>query len=102
MIRDEMRDACDREIVAFEPTCQGRVKLTQAHLSDAKGETSAELRQDILAEARIGCCQKCGCLEATAWFEKRGDIEYVVAQCAEDPSAAFLGHRVEPDPGRAK
>jgi hypothetical protein len=100
MIRDEIRAACDHEIVAFEPTCQGRVKLTQVHYDAALGVTDAERHLDILAEARLGCCQKCGCLEATARIVVEPDGWYVVAQCRDNPSAVFLGNLVEPGPGR--
>ncbi len=91
-IREAMYLACATEIVDFVPVCRGRVVPTTKQLA---GD-----RDDLLVEARIGCCQKCGCLEATAWVEERHGITYVVARCTDDPSARFLGGRVEPDPGR--
>jgi hypothetical protein len=97
MMRDEMRAACAAETVAFERQCGGRVRLTPEHLEAAGGN-----RDTILVEARIGCSQKCGCMEAAAQFESHDGVEYVVTRCRSNPSAAFLGHRVEPDPGRTK
>lgn len=103
MMRAEMVTACDDETIAYETSCSGKVALTQAHLDGAMGADDAAKRDDILAEARIGCCQKCGCMSATAEFriEKNAagqEIEYVVAHCHQSPSALALGHRVEPEP----
>lgn len=103
MMRAEMVAACNDETIAYETSCSGRVRLTDAHFDSAAGADSAAKREDILAEARIGCCQKCGCLSATAEFriEKSAagqEIEYVLARCNESPSALALGHRVEPEP----
>jgi hypothetical protein len=102
-MRAEMANACEEEKVAYETSCNGKVQLTQAHLDSAFGDDDTARRSDILDEARIGCCQKCGCLSATAEFriEKNAagqDIEYVFARCTESPSALALGHRVEPEP----
>lgn len=90
-LRSEMAAACAAEIAAYTRQCGGRVALTPAHLEAAGGN-----RDNVLAEARIGCCQKCGCLSATAWFEIEGGVEYVVAQRNAGPSTLALGDRVEP------
>jgi hypothetical protein len=87
-MRSAMYAACATTVVAFEPVCGGRVKLTPEQLA---GD-----HDDLIAEARIGCSQKCGCLEAIAWIE--GDE--VVAQCRADPGELALGHRKAPEMGR--
>lgn len=102
-MRAEIANACEEEKVAYETSCNGKVQLTQQHLDSAYGDDDATRRSDILDEARIGCCQKCGCLSATAEFriEKNAagqDVEYVFARCNQSPSALALGHRVEPEP----
>ena len=103
MMRAEMAAACDEERVAYEMSCNGKVRLTKAHFDSATGDDEAAKLEDILAEARIGCCQKCGCLSASAEFrlEKNASGEqiwYVFARCNQSPSALALGHRVEPEP----
>lgn len=89
-IRSDMFEECEERTVAFTRECGGVVRLTPEQLA---GDLN-----DLLAEARIGCCQKCGCLEATARIEG----EYVVARCRVSPGVRALGDRIEPDPGRIK
>src|SRR5437867_704988 len=103
MMRVEMANACEEEKVAYETSCNGRVRLTRAHFDTAVGDDDAAKREDILAEARIGCCQKCGCLSASAEFRKERNAEgeeiwYVFARCNQNASALALGGRVEPEP----
>jgi len=99
-IRDEMAAACGEETVAFTRVCRGRVALTEAHLASARGADEAAKRLDILADARLGCAQKCGCLRSVAEFETVDGTEYVVARCRDNPNTMALGSRIEPDPGR--
>lgn len=89
-IREDMRAACEHTVKAFERRCGGRVRLTKEHL--------AMDRNGMLAEARIGCCQKCGCLEATAEIVEEDGVHYVEARSSVSPSVIALGDRVEPEP----
>jgi hypothetical protein len=92
MIRSAMFAACSERVVAFSRECSGRVRLTDEQL--------AGNRDDILVEARIGCCQKCGCLSAHAEFKVEDGVTYVVAKRMRGPHVLALGERVEPDPGK--
>lgn len=92
-----MRAACATETVGYAKVCRGRVELTQEHM------ISVLCLSNLLDEARVGCCQACGCLSAKAWFETVGGVEYIIAQCAMDPGELELGHRDVPEPdGRSE
>lgn len=95
-IRADMAAACATETHGFETRCGGRVRLTVAHLREA-----ANLGE-ILSEARLGCCQACGCQSATAWLADGSDGIYVAARCAPDPGERELGHRDAPEPDGAR
>lgn len=100
-IRVAMEAACEQRTVAYTRECSGRVRLTVEQLVAVQGDDfDGAKRDDILAEARIGCCQRCGCLNAAAWFEVVDDVVYVVARCRKRPGELALGDRVEPDPGK--
>lgn len=97
-MRSDMRAACGPETVAFETVCTGTVLLRQEHWDTAAGDDKDERLDDILAEARIGCSQKCNCLNAAAWLADGPDGVHVVARCAKAPGELELGHRDVPEP----
>lgn len=101
-IRADMAAACAAWTANFETRCGGRVRLTQAHIDAAAGEDMDEHTADILAEARLGCAQACGCQHATAWLTGALDGVYVVARCALAPGELELGHRDAPEPDGAR
>ncbi len=98
-MRSEMATKCKDEMIGNETLCSGRLKVTAAHLAEAQGENEIAKHMDILAEARIGCSQACGCQHASAVFktekEDGKDVMYVVARCNQSPSALALGHVIK-------
>lgn len=95
-IRADMAAACATETTNFETKCGGRVRLTQEHL-----DAAANLHE-VLAEARLGCSQGCGCQHARAWVHGGPDGIHVVIQCAPAPGEFELGHRDAPEPDGAR
>lgn len=99
-MRKAMEEACTvlEPFLDLRPDCIGKVRVTQELLDNAKGNNETERRRDLLAEARIGCCQKCGCLSAVSEFlteqEDGKSVEYVTARCANEPSDSSLGRRI--------
>ena len=94
MMRDEMAKACKNVKVGTQTMCVGRVPLTEQHLADAEGETVIAKHNDVLAEARIGCSQKCDCQSALAEFEVDPSSptgKVVVARCSQSPASLALG-----------
>lgn len=89
-LRSLMFDACSPSTEAYTRRCGGRVRLTAEHL--------AMDRDDLRAQASIGCCQKCRCLGAVVEFVTIDGVQYVEARCAADPNALALGERVLPEP----
>ena len=97
-MRAAMVDTCDGEPIGFERPCGGRVLLTPELLATAQGVDDKARLKYLLAEARIGCSQRCGCQCASAELEevteKGKAVTYVVARCSQSPSALALGHRL--------
>ena len=89
-IRSAMFAAAGESIKSYSRECGGRVRITN--------EQRAMDRDDLRAEASIGCCQKCGCLGAVVEFVTIDGAQYVQARCAADPNALALGDRVLPEP----
>lgn len=94
-IRADMAAACQHVTIGFDTICTGRVRLKLEHL-----DAAASLA-DLLSEARIGCCQKCGCLLAFAEFADGPDGIYVAARGGRGPGELELGHRDAPEPDGA-
>lgn len=98
-MRIAMFVASGTERINYTDVCIGRVPLTQELLDSVAGDTDGQRIDNLLDEARVGCCQKCGCQSAVAALVQVDGVWCVVAQCAMDPGERELGHRI-PDSRR--
>ncbi|MGH9885055.1 MAG: hypothetical protein ACREBE_05985 [bacterium] len=95
-----MVGACEEKTIGLESLCSGRVRLTPQLRTPPPGIDKNTWMKCLLAEARIGCSQKCSCQCASAQLEQvieNGEtVDYVVARCSQSPSSLALGHRLKP------